>query len=76
MLGSNFSNFWQFGNFLAFQWAAFQHFTSTVGAGVRAGRMLFPLNFQEMFLKSTSVVLNNYKDKFTSLHLTFDSLEI
>ena len=34
-LGSNFLDFWQFfSNFLAFQWATFQHFTSTIGIGL------------------------------------------
>ena len=35
-LGSNFLDFWQFfSNFLAFQWATFQHFTSTIGKGLK-----------------------------------------
>ena len=34
-LGSNFLDFWQFfSNFLAFQWATFQHFTSTIQKGL------------------------------------------
>ena len=33
--GSNFLDFWQFfSNLLAFQWATFQHFTSTIGIGL------------------------------------------
>ena len=36
-LGWNFLDFWQFfSNFLAFQWATFQHFTSTIGKGLLA----------------------------------------
>ena len=35
--GSNFLDFWQlFSNLLAFQWATFQHFTSTIGIALTA----------------------------------------
>ena len=40
MLSSNFSNFWQFCNFVAFQWAAFQHFTSQAWAGMEGAHAL------------------------------------
>ena len=41
MLNNNITNlggnFWNLGsNFLAFQWATFQHFTSTIGKGLLA----------------------------------------
>ena len=38
---SNFLDFWQFfSNFLAFQWATFQHFTSTIGIGLAVVHVL------------------------------------
>ena len=47
--GSNFLDFWQFfSNLLAFQWATFQHFTSTIGIALDTCFLIATLTFRNV----------------------------
>ena len=69
--GSNFLDFWQFfSNFLAFQWATFQHFTSTIGIGLHMSSCVHIIGLHNSFQNSLRNLHNHKRDFY--LFLLYD----
>ena len=72
--GNNFLDFWQFfSEFLAFKWATFQHFTSTIGTGLTSLKKIHISDWfcLEILLndKNTTIFSLKYRKSFLILVL-------